>query len=210
MCSLAPHTRCSNLKCFRAPAEGAGAFPKCGGCRIVRYCSRACQKADWRAHSALCATMGLEKSDAILAQVKRVTRWVDGNPFLTALAVRALLDAGVDAADTHFVDIEVCTDDPKKLRIVRVDVVDRTEANPAMRAYFEDCGDVIRRSRIVLVSMSGGGALRMPALHKLPDGTVVPVDWAELKAMDNPRLSVKTLLKAAINDEARPRLMRRV
>ena len=30
------------------------AFKKCGKCQLVRYCSVACQKDDWRAHSAYC------------------------------------------------------------------------------------------------------------------------------------------------------------
>ena len=29
----------------------------CDGCHAVRYCSRACQRGDWRRHRALCAEM---------------------------------------------------------------------------------------------------------------------------------------------------------
>ena len=39
--------RCSNLA---GASEGALRGRKCGGCRVVRYCSDACCRADWPAH----------------------------------------------------------------------------------------------------------------------------------------------------------------
>ncbi|KAL1745784.1 hypothetical protein HDZ31DRAFT_81668 [Schizophyllum fasciatum] len=40
-------------KCMRAAEEGA-LLKICTGCRRIRYCSAECQKADWKAHKALC------------------------------------------------------------------------------------------------------------------------------------------------------------
>lgn len=33
---------------------GGRKFERCGRCRLVFYCSRACQLADWKAHKAGC------------------------------------------------------------------------------------------------------------------------------------------------------------
>lgn len=41
--------------CLRAPEAGDGEWPRCSGCRRVRYCSRACQQAAWaRYHAREC------------------------------------------------------------------------------------------------------------------------------------------------------------
>jgi hypothetical protein len=37
----------------------------CGGCGIVQYCSKACQKSSWKAgHKLACKGMGKAKKDA--------------------------------------------------------------------------------------------------------------------------------------------------
>jgi hypothetical protein len=36
------------------PTEGEVTFVQCGGCRRTRYCTRACQKIDWKKHRVLC------------------------------------------------------------------------------------------------------------------------------------------------------------
>ena len=45
--------RCANPQC-EGPAPAGPALRRCGGCRTVRYCSGACQKAHWPQHKALC------------------------------------------------------------------------------------------------------------------------------------------------------------
>ena len=40
--------------CAGCGAAGAGAVQRCGGCRSVVYCSRACQKVHWKTHKAAC------------------------------------------------------------------------------------------------------------------------------------------------------------
>ena len=41
--------------CLRAPEAADGEWPRCSGCRRVRYCSRACQQAAWaRYHAREC------------------------------------------------------------------------------------------------------------------------------------------------------------
>ena len=39
--------------CVKCGATQSAAL--CGGCKTVRYCSVACQKADWPAHRKACA-----------------------------------------------------------------------------------------------------------------------------------------------------------
>jgi hypothetical protein len=40
--------------CGAAKASGGAKLRRCAGCRAVRYCSPACQKAHWRQHRAAC------------------------------------------------------------------------------------------------------------------------------------------------------------
>lgn len=40
--------------CHRLPDENGGEFKKCGRCRLVSYCSRECQKKDWKRHKDSC------------------------------------------------------------------------------------------------------------------------------------------------------------
>ena len=47
------------------PIDGGVTFVQCAGCRRTRYCTRACQKTDWKNHRVLC--------EAIVAQNKRVS-----------------------------------------------------------------------------------------------------------------------------------------
>jgi uncharacterized protein YjhX (UPF0386 family) len=41
--------------CAAAGCASAEASSMCGRCETVRYCSRECQRADWKAHKAACA-----------------------------------------------------------------------------------------------------------------------------------------------------------
>ena len=36
------------------PTDGSVTFVQCAGCRRTRYCTRACQKIDWKKHRVLC------------------------------------------------------------------------------------------------------------------------------------------------------------
>ncbi|CAN0355033.1 unnamed protein product [Hapterophycus canaliculatus] len=47
-------TRCAN--CFKhVNGQGSnGGGSRCSGCKSIWYCSRACQKADWREHRTEC------------------------------------------------------------------------------------------------------------------------------------------------------------
>ena len=47
------------------PTDGGVKFVQCAGCRRTRYCTRACQKIDWKTHRVLC--------QAIVAQNERVS-----------------------------------------------------------------------------------------------------------------------------------------
>jgi ankyrin repeat protein len=47
------------------PTDGGVKFVQCAGCRRTRYCTRACQKTDWKNHRVQC--------QAIVAQNKRVS-----------------------------------------------------------------------------------------------------------------------------------------
>lgn len=42
--------------CSKTPDEN-GPFQRCGACKVARYCSKDCQKADWEKHKALCKSL---------------------------------------------------------------------------------------------------------------------------------------------------------
>jgi hypothetical protein len=50
---------CAHLGCTSVAAFGLPDHKrmKCSGCRVVRYCGAACQRADWRAHKPACAAL---------------------------------------------------------------------------------------------------------------------------------------------------------
>jgi hypothetical protein len=42
-------------ECATCEAKGENVeLQLCSGCGLIRYCSAACQKADWKAHKAIC------------------------------------------------------------------------------------------------------------------------------------------------------------
>jgi hypothetical protein len=45
--------------CAAAGCASEDARSVCGGCQAVRYCSRECQRADWKAHKVVCAVVPL-------------------------------------------------------------------------------------------------------------------------------------------------------
>merc|ERR1712196_279653 len=44
-------SRCANCGIDESEKK---TFKKCAGCNLVRYCSKACQRADWKNHKKLC------------------------------------------------------------------------------------------------------------------------------------------------------------
>ncbi|KXZ43991.1 hypothetical protein GPECTOR_76g814 [Gonium pectorale] len=48
---------CGNPRCvnFSGACEAELGLRQCAGCRVVRYCGAACQRADWQQHRAACA-----------------------------------------------------------------------------------------------------------------------------------------------------------
>ncbi|TAQ86742.1 hypothetical protein B7494_g4946 [Chlorociboria aeruginascens] len=46
-------------KCKNGPADGTQGLLLCGGCRLKEYCSKDCQKADWKDHKENCKVISL-------------------------------------------------------------------------------------------------------------------------------------------------------
>lgn len=64
--SVPARPKCSSDACSKLDGEpGVPSFDLCGKCRSVRYCSRACQSADWKArHKAQCVAPSRAKVEA--------------------------------------------------------------------------------------------------------------------------------------------------
>ena len=195
---------CSRPACNNKPAPGEPSFQKCGRCQVSRYCSRDCQTADWRAHKQFCAPLCAKTPDAD-ARIKRVRLWAEGNSHLYALAVKLMLSSGVTAIDTDYVCFKVIVgaDPTQKLRIVHFGV-GRRASHPHIAEYLETCEPIVKQSLLIVVDVEDIGVLKMPMLRRdlmKPGSPVVGMDWALLKAGDDPRLSVSDLMMAAIDAE---------
>jgi hypothetical protein len=75
LCSFAVPCMCNNPGCTSMSrlselASVSGRSCVCGGCRVARYCGRACQRAVWKQHKPVCAAL----SAAAGAEVDAVGR----------------------------------------------------------------------------------------------------------------------------------------
>ena len=62
LCSFAVPCMCNNPSCAHVSemselASVSGRSCVCGGCRVARYCGRACQRAAWKQHKLVCAAI---------------------------------------------------------------------------------------------------------------------------------------------------------
>lgn len=53
----------TSTKCYKCGNKYTLKECKCKRCRVVRYCSKRCQKLDWRQHRCICSTFQLRKYD---------------------------------------------------------------------------------------------------------------------------------------------------
>jgi len=61
--------QCSNDLCDKEETKESGAFAKCSKCKAVFYCSRECQKSDWKryGHKAACERLKVQMADSTQA-----------------------------------------------------------------------------------------------------------------------------------------------
>jgi hypothetical protein len=69
LCSFAVPCMCNNPGCTSMAglselAAVSGRSCICAGCRVARYCGRACQRAAWKQHKPVCATLSTAAADA--------------------------------------------------------------------------------------------------------------------------------------------------
>ena len=51
------YVRCGNVSCNKLRISTPNGLKKCVNCKCVRYCSRKCQKIDWKNHKEICSIL---------------------------------------------------------------------------------------------------------------------------------------------------------
>ncbi len=51
------------VRCLISPSSSSTPFQVCSGCKRVAYCSRDCQKVDWKDHKVMCKMFKESKDD---------------------------------------------------------------------------------------------------------------------------------------------------
>ena len=77
--------------CSAVRAEGAKAYSVCGGCKEMYYCSRECQKKDWKTHKPDCLSSDEREAQRQVVKestVRPLPFQTDSQTPITPLAVR--------------------------------------------------------------------------------------------------------------------------
>lgn len=93
---------------------------KCGNCKATHYCSRECQKSDWKSHKAICKDLCnsiVKSSDPTKKIFRKFIKTEDCSHLMTSLAVVLLKKK--DNVFNHIVAIE-CDDDIQVTRAISV------------------------------------------------------------------------------------------
>lgn len=63
-----------------------GNMLRCGKCKFVYYCSRECQKVDWKDHKHMCQ----EKEESLISEIRETIIAIENNPKFTGLLLALL------------------------------------------------------------------------------------------------------------------------
>jgi hypothetical protein len=102
-------------------------FPECAGCGLVTYCSKECQKADWRRHKPICTKVNDSKKGIPRKLDKRVDQFMR---LYGPLVQSALVDKFAKLAKEENVDAEIMC----KTNIVSIELID-LPTSTATRPY---------------------------------------------------------------------------
>ncbi|RPD59233.1 hypothetical protein L226DRAFT_465268 [Lentinus tigrinus ALCF2SS1-7] len=107
-------------KCGRAPEEGER-LRRCSGCFHVLYCSKTCQKDDWKRHKPVCQTNG--------SITLSYTRWNDQLQNLGYENLSAFSESMGQWMDAHNWALQACVD----VDVIQAGGIDKFQ-NPQMLA----------------------------------------------------------------------------
>ena len=65
--------------CTAAGCASEEASSMCGRCEAVRYCSRECQRMDWKAHKPVCTAQTNVSADCVVHAVVQETSLMSSN-----------------------------------------------------------------------------------------------------------------------------------
>ena len=156
------------------PTDGGVTFVQCAGCRRTRYCTRACQKIDWKKHRVQC--------QAIVAQNERVS--VEIKELIKTGKSEAVNNALIDAAMND--DLVIIRKLLKKRRDdINVNVLNQNGATPLYMASQYGNVDTVK------VLLKAGANV-----NQAEKNGVSPLNMASQKGYVD---TVKALLKAGGN-----------
>jgi len=109
---MAPLTSEYCVRCWKHPLKikhldrvscdgcipGDGTLRRCNACKVFRYCSRDCQRADWKTHKPVCAAYAemreMAERAGLAARRKALEDWCDIN-------LQVVAQAGLSALGFH-------------------------------------------------------------------------------------------------------------
>ncbi|KAH7925573.1 hypothetical protein BV22DRAFT_1033845 [Leucogyrophana mollusca] len=182
------HTQtCHNDKCSKAGASGS--FKRCIGCKHVYYCSKECQRFDWKygSHKSYCRVIQGRQSDGTISTVRmRDLRFLDRLVEDELARASSGIAEGLSTHDLDYCVVEMdytCTPPKFSLGVDGALPIPQTcPCDEPMVLKWEHMLDLAEKASEPLVLVRAflpGGIARRVLLQILPFRRIYPLDGVE-------------------------------